>query len=225
MDRVERWAIGKLVPYAKNPRLHSQDQVEQIARSMQQFGQAQLVVVDEQGEIIAGHGRVLAAEHLGWSSVMVGVAIGWSAEQKRAYRIADNQLALNAAWDQSLLKMEIQELHLADFDLPVLGFPELEVVEFLSGLGDGTQAASVDPDKTLSERFGVVPFSVLNAREGWWQDRKRAWIALGIQSELGRGENLLKFSETVLEPDPVKRGAKAQRRQREKAARAKASNG
>ncbi len=124
VDRIERWPIGRLVPYAKNPRLHSTEQVDQIAASMAQFGQTQLVVVDPTGEVIAGHGRILAAQRLGIEKLVVGVAVGWSDAQKRAYRIADNQLTLNSEWDVELLHAEVQELQGVDFNMALLGFGE-----------------------------------------------------------------------------------------------------
>jgi DNA modification methylase len=127
VDRIERWSIKKLVPYAKNPRLHSDDQVSQIANSMREFGQTQLIVVDEQGEIIVGHGRIRAAEALGWKDVAVGIARGWSPEQKRAYRVADNALALSGVWDQQLLTGEVGDLKLSGFNLNLLGFDNAEL--------------------------------------------------------------------------------------------------
>lgn len=122
VDRIERRTLSALVPYAQNPRMHSPEQVDQIAASLREFGQTQLVVVDRAGEIIAGHGRVLAAQKLGWESVLVGVAVGWSEQQKRAYRIADNKIALNAAWDSGLLRAELVELKVDGYALDLTGF-------------------------------------------------------------------------------------------------------
>jgi hypothetical protein len=97
---------------------------------------------------------------------------------------------LNAGWDNELLALELGELGDLGFDLDLLGFTDLELEGFNpSDLpGEGTEKGSTS---SLADRFGIPPFSVLNAREGWWQGRKRAWLALGIQSELGRGENLI----------------------------------
>jgi hypothetical protein len=207
VNNVTQWPIAKLLPYARNPKTHPPEQVELIARSLDYFGQTQLVVVDgdkgpTRGEIIVGHGRVLAAEKLGWKTIEVGEARGWSEREKRAYRVTDNESGSErlAPYDQQLLTGEVQYLQAGGFDLSLLGFPQLQLVNFLAGLPGaegGGEGQPIDPVKTLAERFGVVPFSVLIAREGWWQDRKRAWIALGIQSELGRGENLLQFSDSV----------------------------
>ena len=174
--------IGDLIPYARNSRTHSDVQVAQIAASIKEFGFTNPVLIDEEGGIIAGHGRVLGARKLGMDEVPTITLEGLTKTQRQAYVIADNKLALNAGWDEELLKLEIEELDGEGFDISLLGFDD----EFLDDdegetQGDGTGAGS------LAGRFLVPPFSVLNAREGWWQDRKRAWIALGIKSELGRG--------------------------------------
>ena len=98
-DKVERWPIDRLVPYARNARTHSDAQVAQIAGSIREWGWTMPMLVDEDGTLIAGHGRVLAARQLGLTEMPVMVARGWSEAQKRAYVIADNKLALNAGWD------------------------------------------------------------------------------------------------------------------------------
>jgi ParB-like chromosome segregation protein Spo0J len=95
-DKVERWKIDRLIPYARNARTHDEAQVAQIAASIREWGWTVPVLVDEQGTIIAGHGRVLAARKLGYTEVPVMVARGWSEAQRRAYVLADNKLAENA---------------------------------------------------------------------------------------------------------------------------------
>ena len=102
-DEVERWPIDRLIPYAKNSRTHSEAQIAQLAASMKEWGWTNPVLADEVGGVIAGHARILAARQLGYGEVPVMVARGWSDAQKRAYVIADNQLALNAGWDRELL--------------------------------------------------------------------------------------------------------------------------
>lgn len=109
-DAVERRSVASLTPYARNARLHSEGQVAEIAASIREWGWTMPVLVDESGGIIAGHGRVLAAQLLGLAEVPVMVARGWSADQKRAYVIADNKIGLNAAWDDALLALELGEL-------------------------------------------------------------------------------------------------------------------
>ena len=102
-DRIELWSIDRLRPYERNPRTHSDEQVDQIAASMVEFGWTNPVLVDEQGWILAGHGRLLAARKLGLAEVPVIRFEHLSEAQKRAYLIADNQLALQAGWSEELL--------------------------------------------------------------------------------------------------------------------------
>jgi len=145
------------------------------------------VLIEADGGLIAGHGRILAAQKLGIKDVPCMIAEGWTEAQKKAYIIADNKLALNAGWDDAMLKVELGELDALDFDLSLTGFSEDELTAFemadeaLPGEGDNEGSTA-----SLADKFGIAPFSVLNAREGWWQNRKRAWLALGIKSEVGR---------------------------------------
>lgn len=126
-DKVEQWPIDKLIPYAKNSRTHSDEQVAQIAASIKEWGFTTAVLVDESGSIIAGHGRVMAARKLGLASLPVMVAKDWTDAQKRAYVIADNRLALNAGWDNDLLALELGELGDLGFDLELTGFTDEEI--------------------------------------------------------------------------------------------------
>lgn len=147
-DKVEQWPIEKLVPYAKNSRTHSEEQVAQIASSIREWGFTTAVLVDESGSIIAGHGRVMAARKLGLASLPVMVAAGWTDAQKRAYVIADNKLALNAGWDNELLALELGELGDAGFDLELTGFTDEEIkalmpVEVNEGLTDPDAAPAL----------------------------------------------------------------------------------
>lgn len=139
-DKAERRPVDSLLPYARNARTHSDEQVAQIAASMLEWGWTNPVLVDENGTIIAGHGRVLAARKLGFDEVPVVVAEGWSEPQKRAYVLADNQLSLNAGWDFGVLKNELSELRDWEFDLSLLGFDDLDAL-----LADKTEGLT-DPD-------------------------------------------------------------------------------
>jgi DNA modification methylase len=141
-DRVERWSISRLVPYARNARTHSDAQIAQIAASIVEFGWTMPALVDEAGTLIAGHGRVLAARKLGYADVPVMVADGWSEAQKRAYTLADNKLALNAGWDAALLSIELADLKSMGTDLNLLGFDDDELVALLA---DGSVGLT-DPD-------------------------------------------------------------------------------
>src|ERR1700738_4028684 len=189
--RVERWPVARLVPNARNARTHSDEQVAQLAASIEEWGWTIPVLVDEAGSIIAGHGRVMAAHRLSIKDVPVMVAAGWSDAKKRAYMLADNKLTLNAEWDLDRLAIEIAELRASDFDISLIGFSESEIDDLLKADEGGADTGDAG---ALAERFMIPPFSVLNAREGWWQERKAAWLVLGIQSELGRGENMLGMS-------------------------------
>jgi len=121
-DKVERRSIKTIIPYARNSRTHSDEQVAQIAASIKEWGFTNPILIDIDGEIIAGHGRLLAAQKLGLDEVPCITAVGWSDAQKKAYVIADNKLALNAGWDESLLKIEFKELGDLNFDLGLTGF-------------------------------------------------------------------------------------------------------
>jgi len=141
-DKVERRAVAALIPYARNARTHSPEQVDQIAASIREWGWTVPVLVDEQGGIIAGHGRVLAAHKLAIAEVPVMVAAGWSEAQKRAYVLADNKLALNAGWDDAMLRVEIDDLQ-CGFDLGLIGFSADEI----AALTFDKNAGLTDPDE------------------------------------------------------------------------------
>ena len=126
-DKVEKWDITRLTPYARNSRTHSDEQIGQIAASIKEWGWTTPVLVDEDGSIIAGHGRTLAAQRLKMTEVPVMVAKGWSDAKKRAYVIADNKLALNAGWDNEMLALELGELAELGFDLDLTGFTAEEI--------------------------------------------------------------------------------------------------
>jgi len=123
-NNVVKRSVSSLIPYARNSRTHSEAQISQIAASIREWGWTTPVLIDEAEMIIAGHGRVLAARKLGLKEIPVMVATGWTEAQKKAYVLADNQLALNAGWDMDLLKVEMQELEGLDFDLDLIGFDE-----------------------------------------------------------------------------------------------------
>lgn len=154
-DKVEQWDITKLVPYARNSRTHSDAQVAQIAASIKEWGWTTPVLVDEDGSIIAGHGRTLAAQRLKMTQVPVMVAKGWSDTKKRAYIIADNKLALNGSWDNELLRVELESLHEDSFDMDLLGFdaPELALA---MGLGADFEPGTEDDQGKLDEKDPTI---------------------------------------------------------------------
>lgn len=181
-DRVERRKVSTLVPYARNARTHSEAQVAQIAASIREWGWTVPVLVDEEGTIIAGHGRVLAAQSLGLDEVPVMVASGWTDAQRRAYVLADNRLALNAGWDTELLKLELADLKAADFDMGLMGFSEDELVEALAEKSEGLTDEDAVPE------VPATPVTVLG--DVWQLGRHRIvcgdatsvddWAKLGV---------------------------------------------
>ncbi|HDX4327656.1 TPA: ParB N-terminal domain-containing protein [Escherichia coli] len=130
--KIEYLPVGKLLRYAKNSRTHSDEQVEQLVNSIREFGFTNPVLIDEKNELIAGHGRLAAAEILEMDKVPAIRLSDLSEKQKKAYRIADNKLALNAGWDMQLLAEEVKALMDDDFDIDLLGFNDAELDEMLS---------------------------------------------------------------------------------------------
>lgn len=131
--------VAELLPYARNARLHSEAQVKQIAASIREFKFLNPIIVDAEGGIIAGHGRVLALQLLGVERVPTLEAAHLSDEQRRAYVMADNQHALNAQWDTGLLKVELNDLRGLGFDLSVIGFGEDFLADLLGENGAGEE--------------------------------------------------------------------------------------
>jgi DNA modification methylase len=164
-DHVERWPLSRLTPYARNARTHSDAQVAQIAASIREWGWTVPVLVNEDGTIIAGHGRVLAAQRLALTEVPVMVARGWSEAKRRAYVLADNKLTLNGGWDEALLRAELADLAGMGADLSLTGFSDEEV-----------QALTVDASTGLTDPDAVPePLAVPVSRLGdvWLLGRHR----------------------------------------------------
>jgi len=158
---VEVRPLAELTPYAKNARTHSAEQVAQIAASLAEWGWTNPVLVDEGGMVIAGHGRLLAAEQLGISAVPVMVARGWSEAQKQAYVLADNQLALNAGWDMSRLAVELSDLQGLGFEMSLLGFSERDMRAAMGAPGltdpDEVPEAPASPTAKLGDVWLLGP--------------------------------------------------------------------
>ena len=131
-QRIEFWPLYRLIPFSRNPRTHSDAQVAQIAASIAEFGFNNPILVDTKDGIIAGHGRLLAARKLQLTEVPVIVLDHLSETQKRAYIIADNQLALNAGWDEELLRVELAVLQEDDFNVNLIGFEDGELARLLA---------------------------------------------------------------------------------------------
>ena len=150
MLNVEYRKVEALIPYARNPRTHNDEQVAKIAASIVEYGWTNPVLVDGDNGIIAGHGRLAAAHKLGLTEVPVIELAHLSPTQKRAYVISDNRLALDAGWDDAMLALELAELSEAGFDLALTGFEDAEIEALLAddlGDGDGDQKQDADePD-------------------------------------------------------------------------------
>ena len=143
---IETLTIDSLIPYARNSRTHSDAQVAQIAASMREFGFTNPVLIDNEGGIIAGHGRVMAARQLGMNEVPC-IRLGHLTEaQRRLYVIADNKLGLNAGWDDNMLALELRELMDAGHDVGLTGFELADIDQLLAGL-DATPEGHTDPDE------------------------------------------------------------------------------
>lgn len=214
---IDTRPVDALIPYARNSRTHSDGQVAQIAASIDEFGMVGAIVVRD-GVIAKGHGTLAAvrklyaagkhlypppgraqgAEPFPDGTVPVLDASGWTDAQFRAFVIADNKLAEAAGWDEELLRLELGELQGLGFDMDLIGFDAVELGDLLGNAANDDGAGEA-ARATLAERFMVAPFTVLDARRGWWQDRKRAWLAMGLRSEAGRDE-LLTFSQSSQPP-------------------------
>src|SRR5712692_7439601 len=153
-QHIEQWPVDRLIPYARNPRTHSDAQVAQIAASIASFGFNNPILVDTQSGIIAGHGRLLAARKLQLREVPVIVLDHLSEAQKRGYILADNKLAQNAGWDEELLRCELAALEAEDFNLDLIGFDDEELARLLAdqevqGLADEDAIPEV-PERPVS---------------------------------------------------------------------------
>jgi len=157
--------LDSLIPYVNNPRTHDKAQVSQIAASIREFGFMNPVILDGDKGILAGHGRVMAAKLLGLKEVPC-VEASWLTEaQRKAYVIADNKLALNAGWDEQLLRVEIEALQELGFDLGLTGFDDKE----LNALMDQAKSGLSDPDETPA----IEEVAITNQGEVWVMGRHR----------------------------------------------------
>ena len=143
---VERWPLERLIPHARNARTHSEEQVAQIAGSIAEFGFVNPVLVGDDGVIVAGHGRVMAARKLGLSEAPVIVLSHLTATQRRALMIADNQITTNSGWDEEMLAAELAALKEEAFDLELLGFDDAEIDRLLAGTDDETADLDEAPE-------------------------------------------------------------------------------
>ncbi|MFZ1415135.1 MAG: ParB/Srx family N-terminal domain-containing protein, partial [Defluviicoccus sp.] len=143
-EQIEQWPIARLKPYANNARTHSDDQIAKIAASLVEYGFTSPLLIADDGEIVAGHGRLLAAQHLGLGEVPVIRLSQLTPEQVRAYRIADNRLAELSEWNDELLAAELHALNALGFDLDLTGFAGEDLARLLAPLDEGEGLAGDD---------------------------------------------------------------------------------
>ncbi len=164
-ERINLWPVERLQPYAKNARTHSDEQVDQIAASMREFGFTNPILVDSADGIIAGHGRLMAAKRLGLSTVPVIVLDHLTDAQRRAYILADNKLALNAGWDEGLLAQELADLQDEGYDLALTGFNDDELDALLDeAANDNDEGGGTQDDDAVPE---VEKFHVSQQGDVW----------------------------------------------------------
>lgn len=175
--------IDDLKPNPKNPNHHSNEQVERLAHLIKYQGWRLPIIVSKQsGFIVSGHGRLAAAKKLNLKEVPVSYQDFVDEDQEYAFLVSDNSIAAWAELDLSMVNTDIGMLG-PDFDLDLLGIENFVVEPAEKSDGNTNESKT----RKLSERFLVPPFTILDTRQGYWQERKREWLALGIKSELGRG--------------------------------------
>jgi hypothetical protein len=176
--KIEQLPTADLIPYARNTRTHSPEQVAQIAGSIREFGFTNPVLIDGENGIIAGHGRVMAASKLGLAKVPCIRLAHLTDTQKRAYIIADNKLALNAGWDEEMLALELADLREADFDLGLLGFSENDLGAF--DIEEAEMPTLADGDK---QPFQQMTFTVHD------EQAEDVQAAIAKAKSMGHGES------------------------------------
>jgi hypothetical protein len=176
--KIEQIPTADLIPYARNTRTHSPEQVAQIAGSIREFGFTNPILIDADNGIIAGHGRVMAASKLGLAKVPCIRLAHLTDTQKRAYIIADNKLALNAGWDEELLGIELADLREADFDLGLLGFSEDDLGSFDVEESDMPELSSED-----KQPFQQMTFTVHD------EQAEDVQAAMSKAKQMGHGES------------------------------------
>jgi len=197
--KIETIKVDALVPYARNSRTHSEEQVVQIVASIREFGFTNPVLIDGDGGIIAGHGRVLAARKMGLATVPCLRLAHLSEAQKRAYIIADNKLALNAGWDDEMLALEISDLKALDYDLTLTGFDGDEIAELLR------EVDTVDmPTMPMGEKspYQQITFTLHDSQaeevQAAIKTAKSAGPFIATQNENSNGNALARICKTYL---------------------------
>ena len=183
---IKNIAVKDLIPYEKNTKKHDDVQINNVAESIKQYGFVQPIVIDKNNVVVIGHCRLLAAKKLKLADVPCVCVDDLTEEQVKALRIVDNK-SNESPWDFDFLADELAEIDLSDFSF-----------DFGIDTDADNDAEIVEDEvehKSLVDRFIVPPFSILDTMQGYWQDRKRLWKSLGIQSEVGRKQTLLNASD------------------------------
>lgn len=177
--------INEINPYENNAKEHPKEQIEQIKQSILEFGNNDPIAVDENNIIIAGHGRYKALKELGYEEVDIIKLEHLNEQQKAAYRLIHNQLTMNTDWDMDKLKEELKKIDISMYEF---AFEE----SILDKLEDEYKEDNEKEEpKKISDEFIIPPLSIFDTRQGYWQDRKRMWKSLGLDSGVGRDEALL----------------------------------
>lgn len=155
-DQIEHLPTDTLVPYARNSRTHSPEQVAQIAASIKEYGFTNPVLIDANNTLIAGHGRVMAAQSIGLATVPAIRLAHLTDAQRRAYVIADNKLAENAGWDMATLAREVEDLSGEDYSLDLLGFTTAELEGLLGQEPPPPEPAAPSPGIVYQEKYAVL---------------------------------------------------------------------
>lgn len=163
---IELWPVDRLIPYERNARTHSPEQVRQIAASIQEFGFTNPILVDSDDGILAGHGRLAAARDLAMDHVPVIVLDHLSPAQRRAYVLADNKLALNAGWDIDVLVSEIESLKIDEFDIDLIGFSDAEI----EALGTDGWASDIEAVEKHEENLDGIQAKITVKLDGTYKD-------------------------------------------------------
>lgn len=167
-ERMERVTVSKLIPYARNARTHSDEQILQLRSSLREFGFINPVLVDHDYNIIAGHGRVMAAKAEGMAEVPCVFVEHLTETQKKAYILADNKLALNAGWDETMLALEIEELQSLDFNVDLTGFNMEEIEKLFADSGGGGDSAEAQEDDFDTESAAAEIENPVSQRGDVW---------------------------------------------------------
>ena len=203
--QIEQWPIDRLIPYARNARTHTDEQVAQVAASIVEFGWTNPILVGADGVIIAGHARLLAARKLKMLEVPVIVLDHLSETQRRALILADNKLAMNAGWDDEMLRVELESLKEDAFNLDLVGFTDEELEELLRE-PETTQDGLTDPDAVPAEQEAVVTVR----GDVWVLDQHR--LLCGDATQMADIEKVLAggLADMVFTDPPVQRRVRRQ---------------